>query len=201
MRRSFRFLTVLACALPLACSDTSTTPTATAPPVPRLSANPESNGSVKWQFDDWLGFSSVIWHDEALDVIAFVGTFDVVSGCAGQGPAFTASDWKGVLSGKFQDWYHTFATMPEAYIFIYDGGWDTWGICKPPIMRGTGGARITDNDQAGVAPGARAWGIMANGQVTDGDGQAYDFTGHVRGVYHPDGSYREDLFMDLTPLH
>ncbi len=44
MRRSLRFLTILACALPLACSDTSTTPTATAPPpVPSLSTG---NGAI-----------------------------------------------------------------------------------------------------------------------------------------------------------
>src|SRR5512135_2182318 len=66
MRRSFRFLAVLACALPLACSDPSTTPTAPAP-VPRVSANPASNGSVIVRFNDWTGWWWVGWYDAKLD--------------------------------------------------------------------------------------------------------------------------------------
>ncbi len=43
MRRSFRFLALLACALPLACADVSNTPTAPTP-VPALSTS--DNGAV-----------------------------------------------------------------------------------------------------------------------------------------------------------
>ncbi len=205
MRRSFRFLAVLACALPLACSDMSTTPTATAPPpVPSLSANPASNGSVILHFNDWTGWFWVGWYDPGLDVIAALAGFDFVATCAGQDPAFTASDWKVVQSGRVYDLYHTIAKLPEPYIFIYDGGWDTWNFCQPPIMRGMGTAMLTDNDRSttGVpaGKGANAWGLMASGQVTDGNGQAYRFSGHVRGVNTPDGGYREELSMNLQPL-
>ncbi len=205
MRRSFRFLAVLACALPLACSDTSTTPTATVPPpVPSLSANPASNGSVIIYFDDWVGWWYVAWYDPGLDVIGAITSYNMVAGCAGGDPAVLPSDWKVVQSGKFENLYHGIAKMPEMYVFIYDGGWDTWGICMPPIMRGTGTARLTDSDRSptGVPAGngARAWGVMANGQVTDGNGQAYRYSGHVRGVTNPDGTYKEELSINLFPI-
>ncbi len=201
MSRSMRFLAILACALPLACSDTSTAPTATAPPpVPRLDANPASNGSLIFRFDDWPGWWYVAWYDADLDVIGALAPADIVAVCAGQEPPIVPSDWKVVQSGTVQDLYHIVAKMPETYIFIYDGGWDTWNFCKPPIMRGMGTAVLTDNDQISVGNGGRAWGIMASGQVVDGDGQTYRYSGHVRGVGRPDGTYREELAIYLRPL-
>ncbi len=199
MRRSFRFLAVLACALPLACSDTSTAPTAP-PPTPRLAANPASNGSVIIRYDDWLGWWSAGWYDPGLNVIGFLSSFDVVPACAGQDPALLASDWKVVQSSKFENLYHRIGDMSEVYVFIYEGDWRTWGICNP-IMRGMATAMTTDNDVTGIGGnGANAWGVMANGQVTDGNGQAYRYKGHVRGVTLPNGTYREELSMSLNPL-
>ncbi len=203
MLRSFRFLAILACALPLACADTSNTPTATAP-APRFIANPASNGSVILKFNDWTGWFWVGWYDPGLDVIGAVAGFDFVAACAGQDPAVLPSDWKVVQSNKVYDLYHSIATMPEVYIFIYDGDWAEWSFCKPPIMRGTGTARLTDNDRSTtgerVANGANAWGLMTSGQVTDGNGQAYRYSGHVRGVANPNGGYKEELLINLKPL-
>ncbi len=202
MRRSVRFLAILACALPLACSDTSRTPTATSPPpAPRLAANPASNGSIIVRFDDWVGWWYVAWYDPGLDMIGAVTSYDMVSGCGGGDPAVLPSDWKVVQSGKFEDLYHRVGQLSEVYIFIYDGDWSTWGICKPPIMRGIGTARTTDNDVTGTGGnGANAWGVMASGQVTDGNGQAYRYSGHVRGVTNPDGTYKEELSINLFPI-
>ncbi len=203
MRRSLRFLAVLACALPLACSDTSTAPTAP-PPVPSLSANPASNGSVVVRWNDWAGWMWVGWYDPGLDVIGVFASGDIPALCAGQAGAFLPSDWKYVASGRFEDLYHSIATFPEMYLFIYDGGWTTFDLCTAPIMRGMGTARLTDNDRnpygVRAGNGANAWGFMASGQVTDANGQAYRFSGHVRGVNGPDGSYREETTMNLQPL-
>ncbi len=205
MRRSVRFLTILACALPLACSDIGNTPTATAPPpVPSLSANPASNGSVILRFNDWTGWWWIGWYDPGLDKIAVLSGFDFVTTCAGQDPAFTPSDWKVVQSGRVDDLYHTIAKLPEPYVFIYDGDWMAWNFCKPPIMRGMGTAMLTDNDRSvsgqRVANGANAWGVMASGQVTDGSGQVYRFSGHIRGTVRPDGSTHEEGALNLNPL-
>ena len=202
MRRSFCFLAVLASALPLACSDSSNAPTAPAP-VPSFSANPASNGSVAVHWDDWAGWMSVGWYDPGLDVVAALATGDIPSMCADLDPAFLSSDWKFVASGRFEQLYHSIATFPEIYVFIYDGGWNTWNLCTPPVMRGLATARLTDSDRnpfgERAGNGARAWGIMASGQVSDGNGQAYRFSGHLRGVSNPDGTYREETSLNLQP--
>ncbi len=204
MRRSFHFLAMLACAMPLACSDSSNTPTAPAP-LPSFSANPASNGSIVAHWDGWAGWMSVGWYDAGPDMIALLATGDVPSMCADRDPAFVASDWKFVASGRHEQLYHSIATFPEMYIFIYDGGLSTWDICQPPIMTGMGTARLTDSDRtvdgSRATNGAHAFGLMASGQVSDGHGQTYRFSGHVRSVENPDGTERQETLINLQPLH
>ncbi len=197
MSRGFRFLTILACALPLACSDTSTTPTATAPPpVPRLSANPASNGSAILRFDEWTGYWTIFWYDPGLDVIAGLASFDIVQGwCDGGDPAFTPSDWKVVAKGNLEGMFNIVARLPETYIFIWDGGWESWRICHPN-MRGMGAAAWTQTSDNG----ASTVGVTASGQVSDGNGQTYRFGGHVRSQTRPDGTTHEELAVFLRPL-
>jgi len=199
MQRSFRFLAVLACALPLACADSSTTPTVTAPAsVPIFSANPASNGAVVARYsaegDYWTG-----WYDPSRDQIAVVTTFNFAAVCAGENPAATSIDWKVVTSGNVESLYHVVGKVPEAFIYVYEGYWTTWSWCKPPIMSGTGTAMTTDSDYAGGGNGVDAWGIMASGQVTDEEGQAYGFNGHFRVVFSPNGNH-EQGFINLQPM-
>ena len=62
MRRSFRFLAILACATPLACSDTTNAPTAPAP-VPSFSAADNgaviTRGEVVFPFD-YIAFGACV---------------------------------------------------------------------------------------------------------------------------------------------
>ncbi len=198
MRRSFRFLAILACAMPLACADTSKTPTATAP-APSLSANPASNGAILVRYDDtgnyWVG-----WYDSGKNLLAVHTTFDLAAFCAGENGTLTSISWQVVVSGKFAALYQVVGKVPEAFIFIYEGGWETWSGCKPPIMSGTGRLMHIDNDWTGMAARANAYGMMATGQVTDADGQLYQYSGHVRGVTSQEGSNREEISVNVKPV-
>ncbi len=82
MLRSFRFLAVLACALPLACSDTSNAPTATAP-GPRLSENGAivTGGQTVFPFD-YVAYGACV--DEPLHVYgSMLNTYKVVMAPSG----------------------------------------------------------------------------------------------------------------------
>ena len=198
MRRSFRFLAILACAMPLACADSSA-PTAPVP-APSFSANPESNGSLLIRYTTtglwWSG-----WYDPSRDQIAIVTNRDAPPLCFSQTPTTSNDvDWKVVSSGNIADLYHVVAKVPEVFVYIFDGGWDTWWPIRcAPIMSGTGTAMLTDNDYATAGNGVEAFGYMASGQVTDGEGQAYRFSGHFRVLFSPNGNH-EQGFINLQPL-
>ncbi len=196
MQRSLRFLAVLACAMPLACADTSA-PTAPAP-GPSFSANPASNGSVIGQVagaDDWW----TGWYDPTTDQIAIVTVQDAPPYC--QAPTTTNEfNYQVLAHGNIPAFYHVMATMPEVFVYVFDGGWDTWWpVHCAPIMSGTGRIKLTDSDWAQGGPGVDAFGYMASGQVTDGEGQAYRFSGHQRVVFSPNGNHGQE-FINLQPV-
>lgn len=197
MRSSFRFLAILACAMPLACADSSA-PTAP-PPSPSFSANPESNGSVV-QYNTTTGLWWSGWYDPGRDQIAIISNMDAPPFCQTPTTA-TEVNWKVVTSGNIANLYHVVAKVPEVFVYIFEGGWDTWWpIHCAPIMSGTGTARLTDSDYATAGNGVEAFGYTASGQVTDGEGQAYRFSGHQRVVFSPNGNH-EKGFINLQPVN
>lgn len=203
MRRSFRFLAILACALPLACSDTSTAPTATAPPpVPRLDANPASNGSLVFQ-GEW-GWWWWAWTDTEKNLTVLHANFELPEAFCGGNPLWTPPSVQSVVSGKYSEeeqLVHFLLRAPEAFIYVFAGT----GIpsCEAvPIASGVGHLVTTDSDlfagdQAG-RPQMDAFGVMAEGRLTGPDGR-YHYSGHLRGQYH-DGVEEKMVQINLQPL-
>ncbi len=209
MRRSFRFLAVLACALPLACSDTSTAPTATAPPpAPRLSANPESNGSMIYRYEGWAWW---YWQDNEQQLVAVHSSFDAPKlWCENTWVAYPVS-LQDVVSGKYGEgeWLvHTLIKAPETYIYVFSGTlpWSNFDYCHP-IASGVGHFVYTDNDVLAEdaesdRPQANAWGVQAVGELTGPGGQRYHYNGHLRATWRPGDSsvIHQQVLLNLQPI-
>ncbi len=208
MRRSFRFLALLACALPLACSDTSRTPTATAPPpVPRLSANPESNGSMIYRSEP--GFAWWFWQDTEQQLVAVHSNYNApMLWCEGTWDAYPVS-MQDVVSGRYGagEWLvHRFLKAPETYIFVFSGTlpWSNFDYCHP-IASGVGRFVTTNNDvlaEQSDRPQANAWGVQAEGELTGAGGQRYHYNGHLRATWRPGDSsvIHQQVLLNLQPI-
>ncbi len=204
MRRSFRFLAVLACAMPLACADTNTTPTGTAPPEPRLSANLGESRVVVSRGTTGLMLG---WDDPTNGLTVFHTAFDLHGWFCTFDPG--PQNWlsyKALVSGQYPyetTLVHYLAKQPEIYINVYaTGGTD---FCTE-IATGTGKFVQTNNDMladVGGRPQTQASGMMVEGRLVGADGQLYHYNGHFRATWRPadlDGSYHEQVMINLQPI-
>ncbi len=204
MRPSFRFLAILACALPLACSDTSTTPTAAAPPVPRFEANPASNGTMIYRYgwDAWW-----FWPDVDKQLVAVHGSFDPVQGFCYNNWFGNGTSWQDVVSGKYGEgeWLvHMLVRAPEAYIYVYSGTLSTINFCQP-LAGGTGHFVSTDSDVNADQSDrlrANAWGVRAEGKLVGQDGQLYHYNAHFLHTWRPadPSTSHEQVLINLQPI-
>lgn len=203
MQRSFRFLAILACALPLACADSSNAPTAPGP-VPRFSETPGASRVVVVRGTTGLMLG---WDDPTNGLLAFHTAFDVQGWyCTGDpGPQAWLS-YQALVSGQYPyetTLVHRLVTQPEIYINVYAADFE--GFCDV-IASGTGKIVGTNNDvlaEDGGRPQAQAAGYMAEGILTGADGQLYHYNGHFRATWRPadpDGTYHEQVMINLQPI-
>ncbi len=191
MLRSLRFLAILACAMPLACADTSNTPTATTPPpVPSFSANPSSNGAILTRYD-W-GFTAMLDTDPRNGLAAMYSSAEAA--CLGT-PTHLISVLQVIRRPEDQFMMLGLLKAPDLFIKVWQEPFDP--CVTPPLAAGTGHVAASSSDVFMLGPNAAVVRLTAEATLYGPEGQPYHFTGVMLYKYQANAPNPEDRYLEV----